>query len=182
MGTGGSGVSFGTGQAPLLAISGLPRKGLERGPLCKRVPPKEPLASLAGSPEVKAYLALPQTAVYIVRRDPGRDGEIVWASPSLEDVLGFRPEDVMGRNAWGVFVAPEDIKDAAQYSARMSEGDLTAWAPLLKADGSKRWVRFDALNRAGGIVIAFRPEPNANEHHFHGVTIGRTPLGPGSKP
>jgi PAS domain S-box-containing protein len=139
------------------------------------MPPEERLATVAHSKEVQAYLATPQTAVYIVRRDPGHDGEIVWASPSLEDVLGYRPQDVVGRNAWGVFVAPEDLKDAAQYSARMSEGDLTAWAPLLKADGTKRWVRFDALNRAGGIVIAFRPEPNAAEHHFHGVTIGQTP-------
>lgn len=116
-----------------------------------------------------AYLAMPQTAVYVVRRDAGHDGEIVWASASIRDVLGFRPTEVVGRNAWGAFVAPEDLHDAAQYSARMSEGDLVAWAPLLTADGTKRWVRFEALNRAGGIVIALRPEPNVREHYFHGI-------------
>jgi PAS domain S-box-containing protein len=131
-------------------------------------PAETPLLALARSREVLAYLATPQTAVYVVRRDAGHDGEIVWASPSMEEVLGFRPKDIVGRNAWGVLVAPEDLKDAAQYSARMSEGDLTAWAPLLRADGKKRWVRFDALNRAGGIVIALRPEPNVREHYFHG--------------
>ncbi len=124
--------------------------------------------AFARSKEMRSYLAMPQTAGYIVRRDAGHDGEIVWASPSLHDLLGFRPEDVVGRNAWGVFVAPEDLQDAAQYSARMSEGDLLAWAPLLKADGTKRWVRFDALNREGGIAIAFRPEPDPKEHRFHG--------------
>lgn len=128
---------------------------------------------------MKAFLREPQTAVYIVRRDPGHDGEIVWASDSLKDVLGFRPQDVVGRNAWGVFVAPEDLKDAAQYSARMSEGDLTAWAPLLRPDRTKLWVRFDALNRAGGVVIAFRPEPDPQEHHFQG--FGR-PVHPDPQP
>jgi PAS domain S-box-containing protein len=126
------------------------------------------LAALAESGEVKAYLAIPQTAVYIVRRDAGHDGEIVWASEGLQDLLGFRAADVVGRNAWAVFVAREDLRDAAQYSARMSEGDLIAWAPLLTADGSKRWVRFDALNRGGGVVIALRPEPNASDHYFQG--------------
>ena len=128
---------------------------------------------------MKAFLREPQTAVYIVRRDPGHDGEIVWASPSLEAVLGWRPQDVVGRNAWGVFVAASDLKDAAQYSARMSEGDLQAWAPLLRPDGTKLWVRFDALNRAGGIVIAFRPEPEPREHHFHGFV---RPSWPGPQP
>lgn len=126
------------------------------------------LLAVSASPEIQAFLETPQTAVYIVRRDVGHDGEIVWASPSLKDVLGFRPTDVVGRNAWAVFVAPEDIKDTAPYSARMSEGDLTAWAPLLRPDGSKLWVRFEALNRAGGVVIAFRPEPDARKHRFHG--------------
>lgn len=126
------------------------------------------LVAFGTSPEVQAYLSRPGTAAYIVRRDPGHDGVIVWASPSLKAVLGFRPEDVVGRNAWGVFVAPEDLHDAAQYSARMSEGDLTAWAPLRTAAGAKVWVHFEALNRAGGVVILFRPEPDPRQHHFHG--------------
>jgi PAS domain S-box-containing protein len=137
--------------------------------------PADRLLDVARSPEVKEFLQEPHTAVYIVRRDLGHDGDIVWASPSLKDLLGFRPADVIGRNAWTVFVAPDDVRDAAAYSARMSEGDLTAWAPLLRRDGTKVWVRFDALNRAGGVVIAFRPEPDPSLHRFHGVT---RPSGP----
>ena len=132
------------------------------------MPDPAALLWVADSPEVQAFLREPRTAVYIVRRDAGHDGEIVWASASLRYVLGFRPQDVVGRNAWNVFVAPEDIPHTAPYSARMAEGDLTAWAPLLRPDGTRLWVRFDALNRAGGVVIAFRPETDAREHHFHG--------------
>lgn len=131
------------------------------------------LAAVAASPEVTEYLAEPGTAAYLVRRDPGHDGVIVWASPSLKDILGFRPQDVVGRNAWGVFLAPEDVLDATQYSVRMSEGDLTAWAPLRTAAGPKVWVRFEALNRGGGVVILLRREPDAGKHHFHG--FGRPP-------
>jgi len=129
-----------------------------------------PLAAVAKSREVKAFLDQPGTAAYIVRRDPGHDGVIVWASPSLQEVLGFRPKDVIGRNAWGVFLAPEDVPPAAEYSARMSEGDLTAWAPLRTAAGPKLWVHFEALNRGGGVVILLRPEPDPRHHHFHGQT------------
>jgi PAS domain S-box-containing protein len=138
------------------------------------MPSAEALLAFSRSPEVEAFLTVPRTAVYIVRRDLGHDGEIVWASDSLEDVLGIRPADVVGRNAWTVFVAPEDVHEATRYSARMMEGDLTAWAPLLRRDGTKVWVRFDALNREGGVVIALRPEPDRRRHHFHGF---RRPLG-----
>lgn len=141
-------------------------------------PEEKRLVAFAESPEVRAYLAMPQTVVYFVRRDPGHDGEIVWASASIREVLGFEAQDVVGRNAWAVFVAPEDLAKAAEYSARMSEGDLTGWASLRTADGTKRWVRFDALNRAGGVVVAFRPEPNPSEHHFHGFGRPTPDTGP----
>lgn len=125
--------------------------------------------ALAKSAEVKAFLVEPRTGVYIVGRRGKRDGEILWASPSMEAVLGHSPTGLVGRNAWGVLLAPEDVLPATEYSARMSEGDLLAWAPLLKADGSKVWVRFDALNRQGLVVIAVRPEPDQGQHYFHGV-------------
>jgi PAS domain S-box-containing protein len=127
----------------------------------------QPLLALSDSREIRAYLAQPMTGVYIVRRDGSHDGEVVWASPSLRDILGYAPAEVVGRNAWDVFLAPEDVTPAADYSARMSDGDLVGWAPLLCADRSKRWVRFDALNRAGGIVIALRPESDPREQRFH---------------
>lgn len=128
----------------------------------------EELLAFSGSAEVKAFLDDPGTAVYIVRRDPRQEGEIVWASPSIEPVLGWRPQDIVGKDAWALFVATEDLQEAIMYSARMTEGDLTAWAPLLRKDGTKAWVRFDALNRAGGIVIAIRREPDRRRHYFHG--------------
>lgn len=127
----------------------------------------ERLVALSGSPEVQAYLRIPNTAAYIVRRGSSRDSEIVWASPSIASLLGHDPQDLVGRNAWHVLVAPEDIVPASEYSARMSEGDLVGWAPLVRKDGRKSWFRFEALNRAGGIVVILRPETDTREHRFH---------------
>jgi PAS domain S-box-containing protein len=128
---------------------------------------EERLQAVGRSVEIQSYLETPDTGAYIVRRDPGHDGIIMWASPSMRDVLGYRPKDLVGRNAWDVLLAKDDVVPASDYSARMSEGDLLGWAPLVHHDGRKSWFRFDALNRSGGVVLIVRPEPDAREHYFH---------------
>jgi PAS domain-containing protein len=121
------------------------------------------LRALAGSPEVQAFLGVPKTAVYIARRD----GHILWASPSMKAVFGYDPASLVGRNAWEIFPAKEDLEMGAKASALLNEGDLVVWLPLLSADRSKAWYRMDCLNREGGVVLAFRREGDPAEQRFH---------------
>jgi PAS domain S-box-containing protein len=123
------------------------------------------LLALASSREVKRLARRPKTAVYIARRD----GHVLWATKSFREVTGHRAEDLVGRNAWNVFPAPEDLAAAAETSAALTEQDITCWLRLRRADGAKDWFRLDALNREGGVVLAFRREEDEKERYFHYV-------------
>lgn len=122
-----------------------------------------PLLTFAGSSEVRAFLATPRTAVYIVRPD----GHIVWASPSMLDVMGRTPQDLVGRNGWDAFVPPEELPHVASFRAALADGDGTLWSPLLMPGGGREWFRVDTLLRAGGIVCAFRREDDLAMRHRH---------------
>ncbi|MFA5944619.1 MAG: PAS domain-containing protein [Candidatus Thermoplasmatota archaeon] len=121
------------------------------------------LLALAGSPEVRAHLAYPNTGVYIVRPD----GHIIWASPSMEAVTGYRPQDLVGRNGWDIFVAPEDLPKVAEFRAMLAEGDGTLWTRLLTPGGAREWFRIDTSIRGGGIVCAFHRENEPAMRHTH---------------
>lgn len=121
------------------------------------------LRALAKSREVRQLARLPKTAVYIARRE----GFVLWATPSFAEVTGHRPEDLVGRNAWDIFPAPEDLPAAAETSAALTANDITCWLRLKRADGQKDWFRIDALNREGGVVLTFRREDDEAQRHFH---------------
>lgn len=123
----------------------------------------ERLRGLATGSEVQAFLAVPGAAVYICRRD----GHILWASDSMQALLGYRPADLVGRNAWDVFPAREDLELGAKASAFLNEGDLVVWLPLLDAAGRKAWYRLDGLNREGGCVLALQREKDPANQRFH---------------
>jgi PAS domain S-box-containing protein len=126
-------------------------------------PGDEELLALAGSVAVRAHLAIPNTAVYIVRPD----GHIVWASPSMEAVTGRKPEDLVGRNGWDVFVPADDLPHVAKFRALLSEADGTVWMRLKMPDGTLPWFWVDTMLRAGGIVCAFRRELDPAQWHPH---------------
>jgi PAS domain S-box-containing protein len=50
------------------------------------------------------------------------DGTILFESPSLEDLLGFRPEQVIGRPVFE-FVHPEDVMLVSAAFKQVSEQD-----------------------------------------------------------
>lgn len=168
MGTGGGGDSLGTAPAAGLAISGLAPKPLEGAlPLALAVGSQadqdKRLLALAKGKEVRLLAAQPGTAVYICRRD----GHILWASPSFAQVFGHRAQDLVGRNAWEIFPAREDLQQGAEASAKLNEGDIIVWLLLKLADGRKDWFRVEALNREGGVVLTFRVETNPAQRRFH---------------
>jgi PAS domain S-box-containing protein len=129
------------------------------------------LLALAQSSEVLAHLATRNTGVYILRAN----GHILWASPSMEQVTGRRPQDIVGRNGWDVFVPPEDLAEVADFRAKLSEGDGTLWMRLRMPGEGREWFRVDTLLREGGIVCAFRRENDPAMQHPHRFMRPRTP-------
>lgn len=125
------------------------------------------VAALAGSSEVRRHLGGPKTGVYIVRGD----GHIVWASPSMKEVTGRGPPELIGRNGWDVFVPPEDLPTVAQFRALLSDGDGVIWMRLVMPDGGRAWYRVDTWLREGFILCAFKPEADTARqyahHHIH---------------
>lgn len=121
------------------------------------------LLALADTPEVKAWLRDPHTGLYIVRAD----GHIVWASPSMGEVTGRTPQQLVGQNGWDVFVPPENLAEVAHFRALLSDGDGVIWMPLRMSSGGRTWFQVDTILRRGGIVCAFRRETDPAQHHLH---------------
>ncbi len=75
-------------------------------------------------------------------------GRIVYESPSLERVLGYLPEDLVGQNVFE-YVHPEDRAGAVGELGRLLEGgDYTVRVELrfLHGNGSWRWMEVIARN------------------------------------
>ena len=69
------------------------------------------------------------------------DGRIVWISPSVERVLGWKPADVIGRPSFDL-IAPEDRDRAAAARASVVAGSLLEGfeCRFRTADGGYRWM------------------------------------------
>lgn len=128
-----------------------------------RPPPDETVAALVSSPEVRRHLMQPGTGVYIV----DHDGDILWASPSMQEVTGRSPQWLAGRNGWDVFVPPEDLAQVAGFKAALADGDGVVWMRVCMPDGAREWFRIDAWVREDCILCAFRREGDPAERRFH---------------
>ncbi|HEX2741889.1 MAG TPA: PAS domain S-box protein, partial [Rubrobacter sp.] len=82
------------------------------------------------------------------------DGTILYESPAIEEVLGYRPEDLIGQNAFG-YIHPEDLERVLDAFA---EGTLDA--------GSSRRVEYRFRHRDGswrnleGVGVNLLDEPD----------------------
>jgi len=80
------------------------------------------------------------SADVVLHSRPG--GLIDWASPSAEPILGYRPEDLVGRRVADL-MHPDDLDRVAGFiRASLAEGMLTGRleARFRAADGSWRWM------------------------------------------
>ena len=75
-------------------------------------------------------------------------GEVLYASPSTADVLGYQPEELVGRNGWDL-IHPED----RDHSSLMFQQVLTGpsgpirWHPRIRRkDGTYSWVESTLSN------------------------------------
>lgn len=63
-----------------------------------------------------------------------------WISPSVTRILGWRPDEVVGRSGFDFF-HPNDVAQASDVAARGAAGEtVSGRARLLCADGSYRWL------------------------------------------
>ena len=88
----------------------------------------------------RRYRMLAENATDIVwQRDP--QGRITWISPSVEPVLGWRPEDLIGSTPPKI-VHPDDLGKALDGLACMlrGEGVDPFELRLLSSDGGERWM------------------------------------------
>ena len=81
------------------------------------------------------------------------DGSSNYISPAVERLLGYRPEEMVGRPAHD-FVHPDDRPDVIETFAALSnrEGRRTLEVRAVKKDGTYRWVEtsFQSLARGDG--------------------------------
>lgn len=91
------------------------------------------------------------------------DGTIRYESPSVERVLGYRPEDLVGKNVFD-FVHPEDIRQVREIAGtNLAQGGVIPPVEVRfrRTDGSWRYLEAIANNllddpSVGGIVVNSR--------------------------
>ncbi|MEA9999725.1 EAL domain-containing protein [Cryobacterium sp. RTS3] len=98
----------------------------------------------------------------------------VWSSPSLEEALGWKHDDLLNRTS-AEFVHPDDVPGVQAARARQNDG-VRRHSPfrVRRSDGSYRWVStvtrdlHDAAGRTTGRVISLRD--------VHDETVARQSL------
>ena len=106
------------------------------------------------------HLALTRNASDLALVSDG-SGRIVHASSALERMLGYTPEQVLGRTG-ATFVHPEDVAAGDELFAQVVArgGSRTLELRVRAADGSWRWVEETVTNlldtAVGGIVTNLR--------------------------
>ena len=100
---------------------------------------------------------------FIARHD--LEGRYLYASPASERLLGYQPEELLGRTAWELGCVHPDDADAARSLkvAVVDEGRETATSAwrVVRRDGSLRWVE---------TAVRAVPDAEGNPHQVVSVT------------
>lgn len=124
-------------------------------------------------PAVRRALQDPHVGLYVV----DQDGNILWANDGMLEVTGHVAHELLGHNAWGVLVPPEDLPEVARFKASLSESDGCIWMRIVTPTGARRWVSVDTWLRHGAIVCAFRRATDPARHRIHFVRRARPSTG-----
>jgi diguanylate cyclase (GGDEF)-like protein/PAS domain S-box-containing protein len=92
-----------------------------------------------------------------------RRGTYLYLSPSIERILGYQAEELIGTNAFSL-VHPDDVEDASRTLASVLEvpdGHGQSVVRVRHKDGGWRWVEGSVTNMihnpdVGGLVVNFR--------------------------
>jgi diguanylate cyclase (GGDEF)-like protein/PAS domain S-box-containing protein len=101
------------------------------------------------------------------------DGTIVYESPSIEPALGYRPDELVGRNAFA-YVHPDDqgrVWHFFEQAVADPETNATVSLRFRHADGSWRWIDCTGRNLLadpviGGIVVNSRDATERKRHEL----------------
>jgi PAS domain S-box-containing protein len=89
------------------------------------------------------YRKLAERASDIISRTDSR-GRCIYISPSCRDVLGYEPEELVGKHALVDLAHPDDRSEQQQVLARFVQKGLTSGSPLRRRlrrkDGSYVWL------------------------------------------
>ena len=101
---------------------------------------QECLSGQALKAQEELYRLLADSSQDMITRQKG-DGEYIYISPVCEEMLGYKPEELLGKQGLD-FVHPEDReKFSAEYRQAKVSGDVfRAEYRRLKKDGSYLWV------------------------------------------
>jgi len=100
--------------------------------------------ALAGS-EAQYRVSFEEATVGKVQSDPVT-GRLLRANRAYAAMLGYAPEDLVGRNGWEL-VWPDDRVEEQSAFARVTSGELTAYVRekrFLRRDGTPVWARVSA--------------------------------------
>lgn len=77
-------------------------------------------------------------AVFIIRGD-----FVTWASPSTEPVLGWHPDEMVGK-LWSDFIAPQDLDSLTTLEPQVTAGErVRSRARYVARDGVLHWAMLD---------------------------------------
>ncbi len=82
------------------------------------------------------YRLIAENSLDVVFR-ASRGGRLLWISPSVTEVLGWRPEEVLGA-AMGEFIHPDDVRPGILDPQRPDRVELEG--RVRQSDGSYRWI------------------------------------------
>ncbi|HIK27985.1 MAG: PAS domain-containing sensor histidine kinase [Oscillatoriaceae bacterium SKW80] len=119
---------------------------------------KQAAEALARS-EAKFRSLIQNSSDLIVILEP--DGAIRYASPSVEKILGYKPEDLIGQQGFN-FIHPEDISKLSSAASELLAGKaVSVEYRFRRQDGSWCWLESTGSNltndpAVGGIVVNSR--------------------------
>lgn len=112
------------------------------------------------SAEERYRLIIENESDVVVRAD--LDGVVTWISPSITELTGFKPEDIVGHRICD-YVHPDEMVHFALMISKVVGGEKSELlARMLLADGSYRWMSsryhplLDEKGAPSGMVVNFR--------------------------
>ena len=82
------------------------------------------------------------------------DARVVYVSPSVELLLGYKEEEVLGEGWWGLpWAEAEERERIRSLSGRKTPGSALGERPMRTRDGSDRWMLFEESTGPDGLLI-----------------------------